>query len=75
MTRPAGIRNATINNYTIGNAVYIGEIRNYITNYIFEEEAIIENTDLLAVEGESSFGDGTKVAIVNEAGVQRNIDL
>ena len=66
--KPTGINNATIHNCTIGNNVYINQIRNYIANYIIEDDVIIENVDLLAVEGESLFGNGTEVAVVNEAG-------
>jgi len=68
VTRPVGISNATIHNCTIGNNVYINHIRNYIANYIIEDNTIIENVDLLVVEGESSFGNGVEVAVVNEAG-------
>ncbi len=68
VTKPTGISNATIHNCTIGNNVYIDQIRNYIANYIIEDDVLIENVDLLAVEGESSFGNGTEVAVVNEAG-------
>ena len=68
VTRPAGISNAAIHNCTIGNNVYINQIRNYIANYTIEDDVVIENVDLLAVEGESSFGNGTKAVVVNEAG-------
>jgi len=68
VTKPAGISNAVIHNCTIGNNVYISQVRNYIANYIIEDDAVIDNIDLLAVEGESSFGNGTEVAVVNEAG-------
>jgi len=68
ITRPAGISNATIHNCTIGNNVYINHIRNYIANYTVEDNTIIENVDLLVVEGESSFGNGVEVVVVNEAG-------
>ncbi|MHC4543123.1 MAG: DUF4954 family protein [Planctomycetota bacterium] len=68
VTKPAGISNATIHNCTIGNNVYINQVRNYIANYIIEDDVIIDNIDLLAVEGESSFGNGTEVTVVNEAG-------
>ena len=57
--KPAGISNATIHNCTIGNNVYISQIRNYIANYVIEDDAVIENVDLLAAEGKSSFGKGT----------------
>jgi hypothetical protein len=66
--KSAGIRDATIHNCTIGNNVYINQISNHIANYIVEDDVIIENVDLLAVEGKSSFGNGTQVAVVNEAG-------
>jgi len=66
--KPAGISNATVHNCTIGDNVYIDQIRNYIANYVIEDGAVIENVDLLAVEGVSSFGNGTEVAVVNEAG-------
>jgi hypothetical protein len=66
--KPAGISNATIHNCTIGNDVYIDHVRNYIANYAIENDVVIQNVNLLAVEGESSFGNGTHVAVVNEAG-------
>ena len=64
----AGISSAAIHNCVIGNNVYIDQVRSYIANYVIEDDALIENVDLLAVEGESSFGNGTEVAVVNEAG-------
>jgi hypothetical protein len=66
--KPAGISNATIHNCTIGNNVYIDQIGSYIANYVIEDDVLIENVDLLAVEGKSSFGNGTEVAAVCEAG-------
>jgi len=68
VTKPTGISNAVIHNCTIANNVYISQVRNYIANYVIEDDVVIENIDLLAVEGESSFGNGTEVAVVNEAG-------
>jgi hypothetical protein len=68
VNKPSGISNATIHNCVIGNNVYINQVKNYIANYIIEDNAVIDNIDLLAVEGESSFGNGTEIAVVNEAG-------
>ncbi|MGB2864064.1 MAG: DUF4954 family protein [Sedimentisphaerales bacterium] len=68
VSKPAGISHATIHNCTIGNNVYISRVRNYIANYVIEDDAVIDNIELLAVEGESSFGNGVEVAVVNEAG-------
>ena len=68
VSKPAGISHATIHNCAIGNNVYISRVRNYIANYVVEDDAVIDNIELLAVEGESSFGNGVQVAVVNEAG-------
>lgn len=68
VSKSAGISDATIHNCTIGNNVYISRVRNYIANYVIEDDAVIDNIELLAVEGESSFGNGVEVAVVNEAG-------
>ena len=66
--KAAGISDAMIHNCTIGDNVYISRVKNYIANYVIEADAVIDNIDLLAVEDESSFGNGTEVSVVNEAG-------
>ena len=63
-----GIYNATIHNCRIGDNVYIGQIRNYIANYVIEDDVVIENVDLMAVDGVSSFGNGTLVSVLSETG-------
>ena len=68
VSKPTGISDATIHNCTIGNNVYISRVRNYIANYVIEDDAVIDHIELLAVEGQSSFGNGVQVAVVNEAG-------
>jgi hypothetical protein len=68
LTRPSGISNATIHNCYIGSNVYINQIKSYIANYTIEDDVIIENVDLLAVDAQTSFGNGTDVAVINEAG-------
>lgn len=68
VSKPTGISHATIHNCTIGNNAYISHVRNYIANYAIEDDAVIDNIDLLAVDGESTFGNGSEVSVVNEAG-------
>ncbi len=68
LKKPTGISDAAIHNCTIGDNVYINRVKSYIANYIIEDEVVIENVDLLAVEGASSFGNGTEVVALNEAG-------
>lgn len=64
----SGIFNAELHNCSVGNDVYINRINNYIANYEIEEAAFIENTDLLAVNGKTTFGNGTQVAVMIESG-------
>jgi len=66
--KKCGVYNAHLHNCDIGNNVYINHIKNYIANYIIEDHVIIDNTDMCAVEGESTFGNGTKVEVLDETG-------
>jgi len=66
--KSAGISNARIHNCTIGDNVFINQVTNYIANYVIEDEAVIDNIDLLVVDGASCFGNGVEAAVVNEAG-------
>ncbi len=66
--KPTGISNARLHNCTIGDNVYIDQVRNCIANYVIEDDVVIENVDLLAVDGESSFGNGVEAEVVNEGG-------
>ncbi|MDR1130311.1 MAG: DUF4954 family protein, partial [Prevotellaceae bacterium] len=68
MKKHTGIFDASIHNCRIGNNVYIGQIRNYIANYIISDNVVIENVEMLAVDGVSSFGNGTPVSVLNETG-------
>jgi hypothetical protein len=68
IVRYSGIYNANIHNCVIGDDVYINQIKNYIANYIIEKNAIIESVDALFVDGKSTFGNGTRVAVLNETG-------
>ncbi|SFE02691.1 DUF4954 family protein [Thermophagus xiamenensis] len=68
VSKHSGIFNATIHNSVIEDDVYINQIRNQIANYHIESNVIIENVDSLTTEGETCFGNGQKIAVLNEAG-------
>jgi hypothetical protein len=68
VTKHSGISFATIHNSSIGDNVYISQIRNQIANYSIEDDVVIENVDALTTEGKTCFGNGQKVAVLNEAG-------
>lgn len=61
-----GIYNAKIHNSTLGDNIYINNIENYIANYDIHENTVIKHVSQIAVEGSSSFGNGTQVTVINE---------
>lgn len=64
----SGIYNATIHNCRIGDNVYINQVKNHLANYIIEEDVVIESVDSMTVSGRSYFGNGCRVAVLNETG-------
>ena len=64
----SGIYHATLHNVIVGDDCMIEHIRNYIANYIIGDGSYIENVTDLITYGETSFGTGTKVSVLNETG-------
>lgn len=63
-----GIYNAYLHNCTVSDNVLISNVKSYIANYNIGERVVIHNINQLAVEGRSSFGNGTVVKVINESG-------
>jgi len=68
ISRYAGISNATLHNVDIADGVYINSVANYIANYNIEAGAYIENVNRIIATGDSTFGVGTEVSVLNETG-------
>ena len=68
ISRKCGIYNAAIHNCEIKNNVYIRNVTNYISNYVIEEDVIIDGINTLEVTGPCTFGNGVRVSVLNEAG-------
>ncbi|MDO9154219.1 MAG: DUF4954 family protein [Paludibacter sp.] len=68
LKKHAGINNCCLHNCSVGNDVFIDKIDNYIANYKIDDGAYIENVNLILVDGESTFGNGVKVPVMNEGG-------
>lgn len=68
VAKHSGIFNCHLHNVDVGNDVYINGIHNFIANYNIDNEAFIENCDAIFVEGKSAFGNGIRLAVVNESG-------
>jgi len=66
--RHSGLRNATLRNATIGDNCLIENIGNYINNYIIGEECNISNVCTMETTDGATFGEGTVISVLNEAG-------
>jgi len=66
--RANGIYNAHLHNCEIGDNPFIKNTENYIANYKIGDNVIIENIGHIAVNGVSTFGNGTTVEAINEGG-------
>ena len=64
----SGIYNATIHNCIIGDDVYIAKVSNYIANYDIADGVFIENVNRINATGESTYGNGVQVSVLNESG-------
>jgi hypothetical protein len=68
ITFKTGIYNAWLHNCEVGKNALIHNVRSYIANYTIEESVVIHNITTLAVDGETSFGNGVVVEAINEGG-------
>ncbi len=68
ISKSCGVYKATLHNTAVGDNCLIENIGNYIANYDIGDNTFIENVDIILTEGESSFGNGVKVCVLNETG-------
>lgn len=64
----SGVYDALLHDCTVGNDVLIRKINNYICRYDIADDVIIENVGRVAMTGESTFGNGIEVSVLNETG-------
>lgn len=65
---PNGIRHAHLCNCSVGDHTCIERVHNFIANYDIGENCLIQNVNTIAMKGESTFGIGVEVAVMNETG-------
>ena len=65
--KKCGIYNSHIRNCEIADNVYISGVNN-LSGYVVGDNVAIENVGSLAVTGETSFGNGTEIDVLNEGG-------
>lgn len=64
----SGIYNCTIRNCVIGNNCYISNIGACIANTIVQDNCYIENVNRIDSTGDTRYGNGTMIDVVNESG-------
>ena len=67
LTSPSSIRHCTIHNCSIGDGAYLSHV-GCLANYEIDDGVVIDHVGILTVEGETAFGNGTAIAILNESG-------
>ena len=68
-----GLFNAHFHNCSFGDNVFVSHIKNYMANYDIEDHVVIDNVDLCATDGISSFGNGIQVSVLDETGGRKVI--
>ncbi|NCC09296.1 MAG: DUF4954 family protein [Bacteroidia bacterium] len=64
----SGLRHVTLHGVTVGDNCCIENMQNYIANYDIGHDTFIENVDIILVDGQTAFGNGVEVAVLNETG-------
>ena len=68
MKKHAGLYHVTLHNVEVGDNCCIESVNNYIANYRIGRDTFIENVDIILCDGESTFGNGVDVSVLNETG-------
>ena len=67
-TRCCGIQNATLRNVSVGNDCLIENVWGYIGGYDIGDHTYISNVGVLSTEGDTTFGQGQVISVLNEGG-------
>lgn len=68
MSVPSGVYNAALRNVSVEDNALIRNIHGYISDYDIGVGACISDAGKIFMEGQSSFGNGTGVNVLNETG-------
>ncbi len=66
--RRCGIRNAVLRDVRIGDGCLIENVRGYISNYDIGDQCYISDVGIIATQGETNFGNGNIISVLNEGG-------
>ncbi len=66
--RYAGIFDANLHNVTIGDNCHISNINGWLSNLVIEDRVLIEDVGSIVCQGETTFGNGHSIEVLNEGG-------
>ncbi len=66
--RYAGIFDANLHNVVIGDNCHISNVNGWLSNLIIEDDVLMENVGSIVCQGDSSFGNGHSIEVLNEGG-------
>ena len=66
--RRASLLNSRFNNVTIGNNCHIANVSGWLSNLDIGDQVIIDNVGSIICDGESAFGNGQVIEVLNEGG-------
>jgi len=66
--RASGIFNANLHNVRIGDNCVVSNVTGWLSCLDVEESAVIENVATIACTGETTFGNGHEISVLNEEG-------
>jgi Ni2+-binding GTPase involved in maturation of urease and hydrogenase len=64
----SGLYRARLRDVTVGNGCAISNINGWLSKLEIEDEVLIENVGTIACTGETSFGNGHEIEVLNEGG-------
>ena len=68
ISKHSGLYYTYLHSVEVGDNCCIEHVNNYIANYTIGEETFISNVDTILVQGETTFGNGVEVSVLNETG-------
>ena len=68
LIRHSGVYDATLHDVCVGDDCLIRGIRRHIARYDIGDGTVIDGAGVIVTEGESSFGNGVRVSVLNETG-------
>lgn len=66
--RYSGIFDANLHNVVVGDNCHISNINGWLSNLTIEDEVLIENLGSFVCQGETTFGNGHAIEVLNEGG-------